>query len=153
MSVNKVILIGSVGQDPEIRSFSNGDKVANFSLATSEKWRDKSSGEQKEKTEWHRVQVTGDSLVGVIDRYVKKGKQLYIEGQLRYRKYEKDGVQMTATEIIVRGFGDKIELLGGRTGADSNGDDDRGASGSSRSSPAKKSPPPRDDDPNEDIPF
>jgi len=86
-SVNKVILVGNVGNDPEIRTFGNGGKVANLSLATSENWRDKQSGEKKEKTEWHRIAVFNDGLVGVIERYVKKGSKLYIEGKLQTRKW------------------------------------------------------------------
>jgi len=87
-SINKVILIGNVGKDPEIRTFGNGGKVANFSIATSESWKDKRTGERKEKTDWHNISVFNDGLVGVIERYVKKGDKLYIEGKLQTRKWQ-----------------------------------------------------------------
>ena len=105
-SVNKVILVGNVGNDPEIRTFGNGGKVANFSLATSENWRDKQSGERKEKTEWHRVAVFNDGLVGVIERYVKKGSKLYVEGKLQTRKWtDNSGQEKYTTEIVLQGYG------------------------------------------------
>ena len=93
-SVNKVILVGNLGRDPEIRSMPNGDRVANLSLATSESWKDKSSGERKEKTEWHRVSIFNDNIVKVAESYLKKGSTVYIEGQLETRKWtDKDGVE------------------------------------------------------------
>lgn len=114
-SVNKVILVGNVGNDPEIRSFNNGGKVANFSLATSESWRDKQSGEKKEKTEWHRVAVFNDGLVGVIERYVKKGSKLYIEGKLQTRKWtDNSGVEKYSTEVVLQGYGGNLTMLDGR---------------------------------------
>lgn len=117
-SVNKVILVGNVGNDPEIRSFNNGGKVANFSLATSENWRDKQSGEKKEKTEWHRVAVFNDGLVGVIERYVKKGSKLYIEGKLQTRKWtDRDGNDKYTTEVVLQGYGGNLTMLDGRDGA------------------------------------
>ena len=85
-SVNKVVLVGNLGKDPEIRTFPNGGRVANFSIATSENWKDKATGERKERTEWHRISVLNDALVGVVEKYVKKGSKLYIEGQLETRK-------------------------------------------------------------------
>ena len=114
-SVNKVILVGNVGNDPEIRTFGNGGKVANFSLATSENWRDKQSGERKEKTEWHRVAVFNDGLVGVIERYVKKGSKLYIEGKLQTRKWtDNSGQEKYTTEIVLQGYGGTLTMLDGR---------------------------------------
>lgn len=110
--LNKVMLIGNVGQDPEIREFSNGNKVANFSLATSERWKDKNSGEKKEKTEWHRISVFNEGLIKVIDQYVRKGSRLYIEGKIVTRQYEKDGEKRYTTEIHLTGFDGKITLLG-----------------------------------------
>lgn len=112
-SVNKVILVGNVGKDPEIRSLNNGDRVASLSLATSESWRDKSSGERKEKTEWHRVVVFNDGLVKVIESYVKKGTTLYLEGSLQTRKYEQNGVEKYTTEVTIQKFGGQLVLLGG----------------------------------------
>ena len=114
-SVNKVILVGNVGNDPEIRTFGNGGKVANFSLATSENWRDKQSGERKEKTEWHRVAVFNDGLVGVIERYVKKGSKLYIEGKLQTRKWtDNSGQDKYTTEVVLQGYGGNLTMLDGR---------------------------------------
>jgi single-strand DNA-binding protein len=114
-SVNKVILVGNVGNDPEIRTFGNGGKVANFSLATSENWRDKLSGERKEKTEWHRVAVFNDGLVGVIERYVKKGSKLYVEGKLQTRKWtDNSGQEKYTTEIVLQGYGGTLTMLDGR---------------------------------------
>ena len=122
-SVNKVILVGNVGSDPEIRSFNNGGKVANFSLATSENWRDKQSGERKEKTEWHRVAIFSDGLVNVVERYVKKGSKLYIEGKLQTRKWQdRDGNDKYTTEVVIQGFGGTLTMLDGRNdGARSGG--------------------------------
>ena len=115
-SVNKVILVGNVGNDPEIRSFNNGGKVANFSLATSDSWRDKQSGERREKTEWHRVAVFNDGLVGVIERYVKKGSKLYIEGALQTRKWtDRDGNEKYTTEVVLQGYGGNLTMLDGRS--------------------------------------
>jgi single-strand DNA-binding protein len=113
-SLNKVTLIGNVGKDPEIRSLTSGDRVANFSLATSETWTDKRSGEKKERTEWHRVCCFNDGLVGVIEKYVRKGTKLYIEGALQTRKWEKDGRDNYSTEVVLQRFNGTLILLGGR---------------------------------------
>ena len=111
-SVNKVILIGNLGRDPEIRSFQNGGRVASFSLATSENWKDKTTGEKKERTEWHRVSVLNDKLVEVVERYIKKGSKLYVEGQLETRKYtDKDGQERYTTEVVLRPFRGEITML------------------------------------------
>jgi single-strand DNA-binding protein len=118
-SVNKVILIGNLGRDPEIRSMPNGDRIANLSIATSETWRDKSSGERKEKTEWHRVVVFNDNIVKVVENYVKKGSTIYVEGQLQTRKWtDKDGVEKFSTEIIVGKFKGELTILGGKPDTD-----------------------------------
>ena len=128
-SVNKCILVGNVGKDPEVRTFGNGNKVANFSLATSESWRDKQSGEKREKTEWHNVAVFGDGLTGVIERYVKKGSKLYIEGKLQTRKWQdRDGNDKYTTEIVLQGPGASLVMLDSRNqsgGQNSYGDYDR----------------------------
>ncbi len=121
-SVNKVILIGNLGRDPEIRSFQNGGRVASFSIATSETWKDKATGERKEKTEWHRISVLNDKLVEVVERYVKKGSKLYVEGQLETRKYtDKDGQEKFTTEVVLRPFRGELTMLdsagGSRGGA------------------------------------
>jgi single-strand DNA-binding protein len=116
-SLNKVQIIGNVGKDPEIRTMSSGDKVANVTVATSEKWKDKTTGEKKEKTEWHRVTVWNQGIIGVIEQYLKKGDKVYFEGQLETRKWDKDGVDMYSTEISLRPFrGEMILLSGARSG-------------------------------------
>lgn len=117
-SLNRVILIGSLGRDPEIRSMTNGDRVANLSLATSETWRDKSSGEKKEKTEWHRITIMNDNIVKVVENYAKKGSTLAIEGSLQTRKWtDKDGVEKYTTEVMVGRFNGSLTLLGGKEGS------------------------------------
>lgn len=113
-SVNKVILVGNLGKDPEIRSMNNGDRIANLTIATSESWRDKASGEKKEKTEWHRVVVFNDNLTKVCENYLKKGSTVYLEGKLQTRKYEQNGVEKYATEIVLDRFGGVLTMLGGR---------------------------------------
>ena len=114
-SVNKVILVGNVGNDPEVRTFGNGGKVANLSIATSESWRDKSSGEKREKTEWHRVAIFNDGLVGIVERFVKKGTKLYIEGNLQTRKWQdRDGNDKYTTEVVLQGYGGTLTLLDSR---------------------------------------
>ena len=119
-SVNKVIIIGNLGRDPEIRSMPNGDRVANLSVATSETWRDKSSGERKEKTEWHRVTIFNDNIVKVVESYVKKGSTVYIEGALQTRKWtDQSGVEKYSTEIVVSRFKGELTMLGGRSDGDS----------------------------------
>ncbi len=114
-SVNKVILIGNLGKDPEIRTFGNGGKVANFSVATSESWRDKQSGEKKEKTEWTNVAIFNDGLVGIVEKYVKKGSKVYVEGKLQTRKWQdRDGNDRYTTEVVLQGYGGQLTLLDSR---------------------------------------
>ncbi len=115
-SVNKVILVGNLGGAPEVRSFQSGDKVCNFNLATSESWKDKATGERKEKTEWHRVVIKNQNIVGVAERYLTKGSKVYIEGHLETRKYEKDGREVYTTEVVVGPFRGEMTLLDGRGG-------------------------------------
>jgi single-strand DNA-binding protein len=117
-SVNKVILIGNVGRDPEIRSTQDGTRIANLSLATSENWRDRNSGERRERTEWHRVVVFNDRLVEVIEKYVKKGAKLYIEGALQTRKWtDNSGAERYSTEVVLQKFRGELTMLdGGRGG-------------------------------------
>jgi single-strand DNA-binding protein len=126
-SVNKVILVGNLGKDPEIRTLNNGDRVANLSLATSETWRDKSSGERKEKTEWHRVVIFNDNLVKVAEQYLKKGSTVYIEGSIQTRKWaDQSGQEKYSTEVVLQKFRGELTMLGGRgdnAGASSGGDD------------------------------
>lgn len=127
-SLNKVMLIGHVGQDPEINKLNNGGIVANFSIATSESWKDKNTGEKKERTEWHRIVVFSEGLCGVIEQYVRKGQKLYIEGELQTRKWEKDGIERYSTEIVLTGFDAKLLMLDRASGGgdrDPNGNADR----------------------------
>lgn len=115
--LNRAALIGNVGKDPDIRTTPAGRKVANFSLATSERWKDKETGQQKEKTEWHRITVWGDELVAkVIEPYVSKGSRLYIEGKITTREWEKDGEKRYSTEIVVQGLEGRIQLLDRKEG-------------------------------------
>jgi single-strand DNA-binding protein len=112
MSVNKVILVGNLGSDPEIRNTSDGREIATFSLATSESWKDKNTGEKKDKTEWHRVVIFSQGLVGIVKNYVKKGSKLYIEGQLQTRKWtDKDGADKYTTEIVLQNFNSTLQIL------------------------------------------
>jgi len=118
-SLNQVELIGRVGRDPEIKSFQNG-KIANFSIATGETWKDKTTGEKKESTEWHNVSVSGEGLVRVIENYINKGDQIYVRGKLVTRKWkDQSGNDRYSTEVQVRGFDAKLILLGGKSGSGS----------------------------------
>ena len=112
--VNKVIIVGNLGTDPELRHFSNGNAVANFTVATSETWQDKSTGQQREKTEWHRISVMG-KLAEIAGSHLRKGSQVYIEGQLQTRKWQdKSGQERYTTEVVVQGFNGTMQMLGGR---------------------------------------
>jgi single-strand DNA-binding protein len=123
-SLNKVMLIGNLGADPEIRSFQNGGKVANLRLATSESWKDKSTGEKRERTEWHTVAIFNDGLVGVVERFLKKGSKVYIEGQLQTRKWQdKDGADRYSTEVVLQGFGGTLVMLDGAKSSGGGGGD------------------------------
>src|SRR6202453_5289093 len=116
-SVNKVILIGNLGKDPEIRAFQNGGRVASFSVATSESWKDTTTGEKKDRTEWHRVSVLNDKLVEIVERYIKKGSKVDIEGQLETRKWtDKDGQEKYTTEVVLRPFRGDITMLDAKKG-------------------------------------
>lgn len=137
-SVNKVILIGNLGADPEIRRTQDGRPIANLRIATSETWRDKATGERKEKTEWHRVVVFNEGLCKVVEQYVKKGSKLYIEGALQTRKWtDQAGVEKYSTEVVLQGFNSVLTMLDGRGGGggnfadDGGGGSDFGSSGSS----------------------
>lgn len=148
-SVNKVILVGNLGADPEIRAFQSGDEVANLSIATSESWKDKATGERKEKTEWHKVVVYNQALVTVCKNYLKKGAKLYIEGQLETRSWEQDGQKKYMTEIALRPYRGELTMLDSRNagGASAGGGsygggqafNDGGMSGYGGGAPAQKS--------------
>jgi len=116
-SVNKVILVGNLGRDPEVRRLASGDPVVNLSVATSESWRDKASGERKERTEWHRVVIFNENLAKVAEQYLKKGSKVYLEGQLQTRKYtDKDGAEKYSTEIVLQRFRGELVMLDARGG-------------------------------------
>jgi single-strand DNA-binding protein len=121
-SVNKVILIGNLGRDPEVRSFQNGGKVVNLRIATSETWRDRNSGEKKERTEWHSVAIFNEALGKIAEQYLKKGSTVYIEGQLETRKWQdQSGQDKYTTEIVLRPYSGNLTLLGGRDGGSGGG--------------------------------
>jgi single-strand DNA-binding protein len=138
-SVNKVILVGNLGKDPEIRRTNDGRPIANLSVATSETWRDKNSGERKEKTEWHRVVIFSEGLCKIAEQYLKKGSKVYLEGQLQTRKYtDKDGNEKYSTEVVLQGFNSALTMLDTRSGGSGGGyesSDDFGAQGAA---PARK---------------
>ncbi len=162
-SVNKVILIGNLGAEPEVRSMQSGDEVCNLSIATSESWKDKATGERKEKTEWHRVVIFGSGLVNVCKNYLKKGAKVYLEGQLQTRSWEQDGQKKYTTEVVLRGFDSKLVMLDGRGGNDNAGYDQGGSSfndsqsgGYSQGAPAQASTaaaPAPVDELEDEIPF
>ena len=121
-SLNKVLLIGRLGADPEIKQMVNGKNVARLSLATSQSWKDKNTGEKKQKTEWHRVVIFNEGLINVVQQYLKKGSQVYIEGQLSTRKWkdEQSGLDKYSTEIVMQGYNSSLTMLGGRGDLENN---------------------------------
>ena len=123
-SVNKVILLGNLGRDPDIRSMQSGNKMASFSIATSKRWKDRSSQEQKEKTSWHNIVVFGDGLVDIVEKYVKKGSKIYIEGELQTRKWQdQDGKDRYTTEVVLQGFNSNLTLLDSRNTSSNSSED------------------------------
>ena len=158
-SVNKVILIGNVGKDPEIRRTQDGRPIANLSVATSESWRDKATGERKEKTEWHRVVIFNEGLCKVAEQYLKKGAKVYLEGQLQTRKWtDQSGVEKYSTEVVLQGFNSNLTMLDGRSGGGGSlGSDDAGGGDFGSSSPAPRRAVAagggRANDMDDDIPF
>lgn len=166
-SVNKVILVGNLGADPEIKRTQDGKPIANLSVATSNTWRDKDSGERKERTEWHRVVIFSEGLAKLAEQYLKKGSKVYLEGALQTRKWQdKDGKDRYSTEVVLQGFNSTLTML---DGSDSQGENSRqqssadsggfGSSGPSRSAPPRRSAPSSSggtyggNDMNDDIPF
>lgn len=129
-SVNKVILIGNLGADPEVRSFSNGNKVCNIRIATSETWKDRNTGERREKTEWHSVAIFSEGLVRVAEQYLRKGSKVYIEGALQTRKWQdQSGNDRYSTEVVLQGFGSTLTMLDGRNEGGAGGGGGRGGYG------------------------
>ena len=158
-SVNKVILVGNLGADPEIKRTQDGRPIANLSVATSDSWRDKTTGEKKEKTEWHRVVIFSEGLCKIAEQYLKKGAKVYLEGQLQTRKWQdKDGKDRYSTEVVLQNFNSTLTMLDSRSGGGSmspDAGDDFGSSGPSRSAPRRgvAAGGGRGDDMNDDIPF
>ncbi|MCP4328063.1 MAG: single-stranded DNA-binding protein [Alphaproteobacteria bacterium] len=149
-SVNKVILVGNLGRDPEIRSTQSGQKVANLSVATSEQWRDKSTGERRERTEWHRVVIFNDNLCDVVEKYLRKGMKVYLEGQLQTRKWQdQSGQDRYTTEIVLQRFRGDLQMLD-RAGDSGGGAIDGGGGGGGGD---LGGPPGGGDDLDDDIPF
>jgi single-strand DNA-binding protein len=160
-SVNKVILVGNLGKDPEIRRTQDGRPIANLSIATSETWRDKGTGERKEKTEWHRVVIFSEGLCKIAEQYLKKGAKVYIEGQLQTRKWtDQNGVEKYSTEVVLQNFNSTLTMLdgrgaggGGNLGSDESGGD-FGSSGPSSAAPRRAvAAGARNSDMDDDIPF
>jgi single-strand DNA-binding protein len=148
-SVNKVILIGNLGADPEVRNFDNGGKVCNLRIATSEQWKDKNTGERRERTEWHSVAIFNTGLVGVAEKYLKKGSKVYLEGQLETRKWQdQSGQDRYSTEVVLRPYASEMTLLDGKGGGNSGGyagGDAGAAQGGDQSAPSR--------DMDDEIPF
>lgn len=155
-SLNKVTLIGNLGNDPEVRSFSNGGEVCNLSVATTESWKDKATGEKKEKTEWHRVSVFSPGLVNVCKNYLKKGSKVYLEGALETRSWEQDGQKKYSTEVVLKGFDAKMIMLDARGqsgGASAGGFNDNQSGYSAQPAGASNAAPAPIDELEDEIPF
>jgi single-strand DNA-binding protein len=153
-SLNKVMLIGNLGADPEIRSFNNGGKVANLRIATSETWKDRQTGERKEKTEWHTVAIFSEGLVSVVERYLKKGSKVFVEGKLQTRKWQdQNGQDRYSTEIVIQGLGGSMLMLDGARGAGDAGQSYASNPPAGSSSSAQGADSGAYDDLDDDIPF
>ncbi|ATQ67255.1 MULTISPECIES: single-stranded DNA-binding protein [Methylosinus] len=134
-SVNKVILVGNLGRDPEVRTLPSGDRVVSFSVATSESWRDRNTGERRERTEWHNVSIFNENLAKIAEQYCRKGSKIYLEGQLQTREYQdKDGIQRRATDVVLQRFRGELALLDSRGGGAGAGDYEGGGGGYGSSS-------------------
>lgn len=165
-SVNKVILVGNLGRDPEVKSFANGGKVVNLRIATSESWKDRNTGEKREKTEWHSVAIFAEGLARVAEQYLRKGSKVYLEGQLQTRKWQdQSGADRYSTEVVLQNFNSAMVLLDGRGGEGGggggrgSGDDDYGGGpsdsfgGGARTGGGARSTPAFDTDLDDDVPF
>ena len=152
-SLNKVMIIGNLGADPEIRSFQNGGKVANLRIATSEQWKDKNTGERQERTEWHTVAIFSEGLVNVCENYLKKGSKVFVEGKLSTRKYQaQDGSDRYSTEIVLRGFDGTLTMLDGPSGGQGGGQRSEPQGGTGGAGDWGGGAP-NPDDLDDDIPF
>ena len=153
-SVNKAILLGNLGRDPEIRSMQSGSKMASFSIATSKRWKDKNTQEQKEKTSWHNIVVFGDGLVDIVEKYVKKGSKIYVEGELQTRKWQdKDGNDRYTTEVILQGYNCNLTLLDNRNNSQISSENSNQIDKSSDDDNSFENKNIDSDDLEEDIPF
>jgi single-strand DNA-binding protein len=163
-SVNKVILVGNLGKDPEVRRTQDGRPIVQLSVATSESWRDKNSGERKEKTEWHRVVIFSEGLCRIAEQYLKKGSKVYLEGQLQTRKWtDKDSIERYSTEVVLQNFNSTLTMLDGKGGGGANANADEGGSSGSagdfggRPAPSERKPAMagagKRDDMDDEIPF
>jgi single-strand DNA-binding protein len=161
-SVNKVILVGNLGKDPEVRRTQDGRPIVQLSIATSENWRDKASGERKEKTEWHRVVIFSEGLCRVAEQYLKKGSKVYLEGQLQTRKWtDKDNIERYSTEVVLQGFNSTLTMLDGRGGGGAGADDGGSGDFGGSSAPRERKPAMagagtgagKRDDMDDEIPF
>ena len=151
-SVNKVILLGNLGRDPEIRSMQSGSKMASFSIATSKRWKDKATQEPKEKTSWHNIVVFGDGLVNIVEQYVKKGSKIYIEGELQTRKWQdQDGNDRYTTEVVLQGYNCNLTLLDSRNTSNNTIDEQNNSSHQEAISDSQKNIDSSNED--DDIPF
>ncbi|HIC73206.1 MAG TPA: single-stranded DNA-binding protein [Alphaproteobacteria bacterium] len=157
-SVNKVILVGNLGRDPEVRQSQAGAKIVNFSVATSDSWKDKNTGERREKTEWHRVVIFSEGLANIAEQYLRKGSKVYIEGSLQTREYEKDGIKRYSTEVVLQGFNSTMTMLdtkgggGGDFASSGNGGQPDYVSSDNGGGGAPSAPPPGGDL-DDEIPF
>ena len=154
-SVNKVTLLGNLGRDPEVRSTQDGMKIVNLSIATSERWKDRNSGEQRERTEWHRVVIFNEALARIAEQYLRKGSTVYIEGQLQTRKWtDQQGVEKYTTEVVLQRYRGELTLLGSRAeGMGAIGSDMGGQSGDMSADPMSPPPMAGSDNLDDDIPF
>ena len=157
-SVNKVILLGNLGRDPEIRSMQSGSKMASFSIATSKRWKDKTTSEQKEKTSWHNIVVFGDGLVDIVEKYVKKGSKIYVEGELQTRKWQdQEGKDRYTTEVILQGYNSNLTLLDSRNSSnipqESSISNDQQPISDNSDTNQSKTPNLQESTEDEDIPF
>jgi len=159
-SINKVILVGNLGADPEVRRTQDGRPIVNLRVATSESWRDKATGERKEKTEWHRVVIFSEGLCRVAEQYLKKGSKVYLEGQLQTRKWtDKDNIERYSTEVVLQGFNSNLTMLDGRSGGGGAGADEGGSGGDfGASAPRERKPAmagagTKREDMDDEIPF
>ncbi|MCW3475729.1 single-stranded DNA-binding protein [Limobrevibacterium gyesilva] len=152
-SVNKVILVGNLGKDPEVRTSQDGTKIVNFSLATSETWNDRASGERKERTEWHRVVVFNDRIADVVEKYVRKGSKVYVEGSLQTRKWtDQSGQEKYTTEVVIGRFKGELTMLDGRSGGEGGASEGGGGGYQRERAPAARSAAPRGGNPSWDAP-